>query len=390
MSSSSDIPRADRSGASARILTCYYRPKPGGFCKRLFRAIEALLDAGHEVHYLAVVRFPIDHPNCRFHRFPWPAANTDTLLFWAVFHLLAPWFLLYLGLRYRISHAFAFGPTYAALMQPLRLIGRIPLSLFLRGDTIRAHQIKGRPKWVIYLDRCIEGAAIWGAKLFAVSDALCQRVMGRHRWLHPRCCGLLRNDVDGTAPRVERTEREPVRMACVGILEPTKNQTLIVECWKRIPRGKASLSLYGVGPDEARLRSLVDSQRLGEEVRFRGWVPSADIWPNVDILLMPSLYEGSPNAVLEALGRGIPVLASDIAEHREILPPEHLIPVRSVDAWSAVLADLLDEPFKRLAAIAAQQRVAAMDLMFDWDAAVVARILGVAERSEKRSVGACG
>jgi len=35
------------------ILTCYYRPKPGGFCKRLFRAINALLDRGHIVHYLA-------------------------------------------------------------------------------------------------------------------------------------------------------------------------------------------------------------------------------------------------------------------------------------------------------------------------------------------------
>lgn len=73
----------------ARILTSYYRPKPGGFCKRLFRAINALLERGHEVHYLSVVEFPIDHPSCMHHKFPWPERYTDTLIFWAMFHTLA-------------------------------------------------------------------------------------------------------------------------------------------------------------------------------------------------------------------------------------------------------------------------------------------------------------
>ena len=130
-----------------RVLTSYYRPKPGGFCKRLFRGIAALLDGGCEVHYLAVVKFPIEHPHCFFHRFPWPAGRTDGWLFWGVFHLLAPPALLYLGVRHRITHAFAFGPNYALFLQPLRWIKRIPLSLFLRADTIENHRIKGRRSW---------------------------------------------------------------------------------------------------------------------------------------------------------------------------------------------------------------------------------------------------
>src|SRR5438093_1345770 len=71
----------------ATILTCYYRPTPGGLCKRLFRAIESLLSSGHEVHYLAVVAFPISHPHCHFHQFPWPEAKTHGMIFW--FMLLA-------------------------------------------------------------------------------------------------------------------------------------------------------------------------------------------------------------------------------------------------------------------------------------------------------------
>ena len=71
----------------ATILTCYYRPKPGGLCKRLFRAIESLLSSGHEVHYLAVVAFPISHPHCHFHQFPWPEAKTHGMIFGLCFIL---------------------------------------------------------------------------------------------------------------------------------------------------------------------------------------------------------------------------------------------------------------------------------------------------------------
>ncbi len=106
----------------ATVLTCYYRPKPGGLCKRLFRAIEALLADGHSVHYLAVQPFPIDHPRCRFHRFPWPGGATEGLAFWVALHLFAPFWLLVIGLRQGVTHAFAFGHTYALLMQPLRVL----------------------------------------------------------------------------------------------------------------------------------------------------------------------------------------------------------------------------------------------------------------------------
>ena len=134
------------------ILTCYYRPKPGGFCKRLFRGIEALLAEGNTVHYLAVVPFPIDHPNCHYHHFPWPEGKTDTPLFWLVFHLLAPLMLVYLGIRYRICYSFAFGVTYGFLLQPLRLIRQIPLSLFVRADALKNHQLKRRSRLLIAIE----------------------------------------------------------------------------------------------------------------------------------------------------------------------------------------------------------------------------------------------
>ena len=144
-----------RTGNPARILTSYYRPKPGGLCKRLFRAIEGLLAEGHEVHYLSVVPFPIDHANCHWHRFPWPPDHTEGLLFWLAFHLLAPVALLHLALRHRVTHTFAFATTYALCLQPARVVARIPLAIFLRADALENHRLLGRPGWLIGLERCL-------------------------------------------------------------------------------------------------------------------------------------------------------------------------------------------------------------------------------------------
>src|SRR2546428_129113 len=179
----------------ATILTCYYRPKPGGLCKRLFRAIESLLASGHEVHYLAVMRFPISHSRCHFHRFPWPEHKTYGLVFWCIFHLLTPFQLLFLGFRHRVTHVFAFGHGYALVLQPLRLLRRIPLTLFLRADTLENHRYKRRSTHIIKLDSMLEGLAIAGVRLYGVSRVLTTRVVERHAFLHPRIAGILPNDV---------------------------------------------------------------------------------------------------------------------------------------------------------------------------------------------------
>jgi glycosyltransferase involved in cell wall biosynthesis len=373
---------------SARILTSYYRPKPGGFCKRYFRAIRALLEANHEVHYLAVVPFPIDHPKCHFHRFPWPRERTDTLVFWALFHLLAPWLLLYMGIRYRISHAFVFGPTYSAIMQPLRLIKRLPVTLFLRGDTIRAHQIKGRSRWVVSLDRWFEGLAIWGVRVYAVSENLARTVMARHRWLRPSCCGTLRNDIPVWNIRGDTVIHVPLRLACVGILEPTKNQQLVLQALQYLPKRAARLHLYGTGPDEAVLRAMALAADLVADVRFMGWVESEHIWPEVDLLLMPSVTEGAPNAIIEALGQGVPVLASDIPEHREILPVSNLVRLGDPCAWVRRINEVLEHPRESLSAMAANQMAAAQALRFDWAAEFRRRVM--AETPSTHGVAGAG
>jgi len=359
----------------ARVLTSYYRPKPGGFCKRLFRAIHALLERDHEVHYLSVVEFPINHPSCVHHKFPWPRSYTDTLLFWSVFHLLAPVFLLYLGFKLKITHCFAFTPNYALLMQPLRLIKGIPLSLFLRVDTLKNHQIKKRPRWIFQTEFLIEAMAIQGSRLYCVSQTLCDTVIERHRWGHPASSGILRNNVTESAIHKTIKPNTPLRFACVGILEKRKNQAFLLGLFSRMKTEDIHLYLYGTGPDEDDLRQRAEELHVSPVVSFMGWVEREKIWCNVDVLLFPSLHEGAPNAVLEALGHHIPVIASDIPEHREILPTICLLSLSDLDAWQKTITNLYSDPeIGRDKLITAQQDFVEC-LCFDWDKAICSMIL---------------
>jgi len=360
----------------AVILTCYYRPKPGGLCTRLFRAIGALLDRGHTVHYLAVEKFPIDHPRCFFHRYPWPVQQSDTLIFWALFHLLAPLILAGIALRHRITHAFAFGPTYAFFMQPLRIFLQIEVTCFLRGNTILSHRLQQRPSWVVSLDKWVEGLALKSNRTVSVSQFLLDTVLKRHPSKHSIERFILPNDLPQPIAKTSRQFGLPLRFAMAGILEPMKNQIHVIDLLGHIPCKSWHLYIYGPGPELARLENSVALNGLEDKVSFMGWTSRKHIWAQTDLLLSSSLYEGMPNAILEAVTNGVPVLASDIPSHRDILPPSQLVPLNDIDSWQAALIAILDNPSPQLLSMAQQQNRFASHLRFDWDEAITDMITG--------------
>jgi glycosyltransferase involved in cell wall biosynthesis len=361
-----------------RVLTCYYRIKPGGFCRRLLRAINALLTRGHTVHYLSVTPFPISHPNCHHHRFPWPAYSEEGLVFWTWFHFAAPLILLYLGIRYRVTHSFAFGHTYGFLLQPLRLLTRIPLALFLRADAIENHRLKCKARIVQIIDSLIEGLAICGTRLYCVSTTLSNNVLARHRHIRPTVTAVIPNDIPpwNTERHPPRRISRPLRLATVGIIEARKNHVLLLKVMARLDPQDVRLDIYGIGIEDAALRATVTRQGLNDRIHFMGWVDDVkELWSQIDVLLFPSLHEGAPNAVLEAIAAGVVVLASDIPEHREILSPLTLYSPVQPDTWCNTLNMILLDPAKQLTEMRAAQERVTKRLRFNWDKRVVEAIL---------------
>jgi glycosyltransferase involved in cell wall biosynthesis len=356
-----------------RILTSYYRPKPGGFCKRYFRAINALLARGHTVHYLAIIEYPINHENCHFHRFPWPQGFTDNLLFWATLHLLSPLLLLIIGLRYNITHTFAFHPSYSLFLQPVRLIKKVPLTVFYRADHIISHVVKTKPCWLIKLELLIERAALYHTRVFCVSEILTQSIRERTKSLPDVEINTFPNNIDRI--EVVHVPDHAFRLACIGHLEIIKNQQLAIRTARELATENIRLDIYGSGPCLGRLKELVEELGIGHVVRFHGWVEPEYILPRVDLLLMPSLREGAPNALLECIGAGIPVLASDIPEFRSLLPQQQLVSSTNTTEWSGKITCILQNKERLLGEMVSCQNQQAQNLEFDWDEAVTRHIL---------------
>ena len=82
------------------------------------------------------------------------------------------------------------------------------------------------------------------------------------------------------------------------------------------------LWIVGSGPDSSQLVTLCQQLRLASRVHFLGWRNDvADILAASDLFLLPSRWEGMPNALLEAMASGLPVVATRAEGTAELLGP---------------------------------------------------------------------
>jgi glycosyltransferase involved in cell wall biosynthesis len=131
------------------------------------------------------------------------------------------------------------------------------------------------------------------------------------------------------------------------------------------------LNVLGAGPQQVTLERQARELGLGPRVRFLGFRRDVrDFLAHLDGLLMPSLYEGLPYTLLEAMSLGKPIIASRVGGLAEVLRDGEtglLVPVADVTALRAAIVRLVaDVPFAELlgqAAAAAQRRHYTLDRM---------------------------
>jgi glycosyltransferase involved in cell wall biosynthesis len=123
-------------------------------------------------------------------------------------------------------------------------------------------------------------------------------------------------------------------LVTAGILNRGKNIETIIACLKKIEVENLYLLIVGDGSTEVDFRYKDSLQRLArkleveKQVIFTGWLEKEDLWRIYlasDLFVLPSLSEGMPNAMLEALGTGLPCMGSNIAGIKDILQYEELM-----------------------------------------------------------------
>jgi len=124
------------------------------------------------------------------------------------------------------------------------------------------------------------------------------------------------------------------------------------------------LVLAGNGSAAPQVRTAVNDAGLGDRVVFAGWVAGEEkrrLLAGADIFALPSHAEGLPNAMIEAMASGVPVVVTPVGSVPDVV--EHgqnglLVPVGDHVALSQALAELLRDDTRRAALGAAAHETA--------------------------------
>ena len=141
--------------------------------------------------------------------------------------------------------------------------------------------------------------------------------------------------------------RDPFLVVSGGRLHPQKGQQFLLEAIRILvhERGRSlHLVSLGQGEQERELRDFIAAHQLETHVTLPGFVVNPLPWyRHARLFVLPSLNEGFPNALLEAIACGTPVLATDCpCGPREILDEGrcgHLVPPANATALADAIAD---------------------------------------------------
>lgn len=127
------------------------------------------------------------------------------------------------------------------------------------------------------------------------------------------------------------------------------------------------LRIAGSGPDEEDLRRKGEELGLGGAVEWHGWIGSdqkLDLLARSDVFVLPSRWlEGLPNALVEALAMGLPVIVSDIGAMAEVVVEGvngFVVPPGNPETLEETMLYLIEHPAEA-ATMAERNRVLAAD-----------------------------
>lgn len=183
----------------------------------------------------------------------------------------------------------------------------------------------------------------------------------------PNKVHLISNGVDTTkfAPR-SPDERIRLRQQVFSLASPTttcigmvgrlwrqKNPLCLINAAKLLlEQGLTDFKVFMVGDGELRAKVLqaVEQMGLRDHVELLGWREDVSaLLSGLDIFVLPSLWEGLPLAILEAMASGVPVVTSEIPGNRDLVSDSidgYLFDTNDAAALAERIRRLIDDPAK--------------------------------------------
>jgi glycosyltransferase involved in cell wall biosynthesis len=339
-----------RPAKSLRIAMMLDSDGPGGAEMMVFRLSEELRQVGHTV----VPVLPRDGIGWLGELFRGAGSSTETFWLKRSIDPTAVGRLVQLFRRHDIdvvhSHEFTMGVYGAAAARLLA----IPHVLTMHGSLTISDALRRRIalRWAIRRS----------THSVAVSNAT-RLQFARELGIRESVFTVIHNGVPLTSGSSEQVRREfgctesDIVILAVGNLDTRKNHRMLLEALVRIQHDGLAVPWRVIiaggrgGDQHSQLLEYVRSQRLEDRVHIvteRNDI--ADLQALADIFAMPSLWEGLPMALLEAMVAGKAIVASATAGIPEAIVNGRegiLVPPGDLDALAAGLRTLLTDPVRR-------------------------------------------
>lgn len=155
-------------------------------------------------------------------------------------------------------------------------------------------------------------------------------------------------DLQRFAPSAPAT---PLVLGTVGGLRQEKDHATLLRAFARMRHQDCVLRLVGDGPLRGPLRALAEDLGIQPRVQFAGAIADpAPEYRAFSLFVLSSQTEQMPLSMLEAMASGLPVVATDVGDVRDMLPMEcrgSLVPANYVEALAQALDALVGDPARR-------------------------------------------
>lgn len=272
------------------------------------------------------------------------------------------------GIRNLFNEIKDFKPDVAHSHFQLGTLAAVTLKLFNKTKTayrtshIRKEWNNGKWTWLLYplfiqriFPQYLDGEV-------GVSEAVCDYLRERRpEKIDAEKVHLIYNGID--IDQIKELESEPISsedqamfsegkyiIGCVGRLAEQKGYPYLINAMEEIIKEYPNIILHIVGDGELRdeLHQSVNSKGLTQNIIFLGLKNNVhSLIKNWDIFVLPSLWEGLPTVVMEAMIAQIPVIASSIPGTTELVIDHKtgiLVPPRDVKALKNAIITLKHDP----------------------------------------------
>ena len=196
-------------------------------------------------------------------------------------------------------------------------------------------------------------------RLYPKADAIvCQSipVTSFFNVKHSKKIKIIRNPINRAAiPTYFDGERKK-RIIGVGRLDYQKNFALLISAFAQLGNDYSDycLEIYGYGKLEPELQKQIDSLGLSDRAHLMGMKENVMHYiSDASLFVLSSDFEGFPNALIEAMATGLPVITTDFTPKgvaTEIVTRENglIVPVGDIDALTHAMREILSDKEKML------------------------------------------